>query len=178
MSFYDIYLNLSKNSVLIVSEKWNWYTYIIHFLYVFFNWIGTGSYNPSSLEIGIYLSYTFNIITADDLATQGARASAAMVLTSWKTKTYLSHTSYTKYHACWWWPGDARSQGISSHGIISMDLALPDYSNIITVKVSYIGIDIYDVFSLQISNCKLPPFPLWSNCMNRYIIHVFSPVLA
>ena len=40
-----------------------------------------GSLNPSSWKTRTHLSYIVNIIAADVLATQGARASAAMILT-------------------------------------------------------------------------------------------------
>ena len=43
--------------------------------------IGTGYWNPSWWKTRIYLSCIFNIMAVDVLATQGARASAAMVLT-------------------------------------------------------------------------------------------------
>ena len=46
---------------------------------------------------------------------------------SWKTRTYLS---YSQYHGCWW-PGDMRSQSISSHGI---DLVCWDYSGFSTKR--------------------------------------------
>ena len=42
---------------------------------------GTCSWNLSWRKTGMHLSYVINIMAADDLATQGARASAAMVLT-------------------------------------------------------------------------------------------------
>ena len=42
---------------------------------------GTDSKNPSSWKIAAVSFYIVNIIVADDLATQGAKASAAMVLT-------------------------------------------------------------------------------------------------
>ena len=40
-----------------------------------------GISNPSSCITGAYLSYTVNTMTADGVATQRARASAAMILT-------------------------------------------------------------------------------------------------
>ena len=43
----------------------------------------------------------------------------------WKTKIHLF---YSLYYCCWW-PGNARSQGISSHGI---DLVIAEYSGFST----------------------------------------------
>ena len=45
----------------------------------------TGDWNPSSCKTRAYLVYIVNIIASDDLAMEGARASAAMILTllSW-----------------------------------------------------------------------------------------------
>ena len=45
------------------------------------NWYHTGSWNPSSTKTRAYLLYIVNIMAADVLATQGARASATMILT-------------------------------------------------------------------------------------------------
>ena len=44
-------------------------------------WYDAGSWNPSSIKTITYLFYIVNILAADVLATQGARASAAMILT-------------------------------------------------------------------------------------------------
>ena len=41
----------------------------------------TGGWNLSSDKTRAYLDYIVSIMTADDLATQGARASAAMIMT-------------------------------------------------------------------------------------------------
>ena len=80
-----------------------------------------------------------NIRAVDDMATQGARSSSAMVLTwlvilddsiswllmTWRHKELGHHQPWywlgwlfwmTQYHGCWW-PGDTRSQVIISHGI-------------------------------------------------------------
>ena len=46
---------------------------------------------------------------------------------SWKTTC-----SYSQYHDCWW-PGDMRSQGISSHG---SDLVVFEYSTFITRRLN------------------------------------------
>ena len=45
------------------------------------SWIDTGSWNPSSCKTRSCLFCIVNIMAADGLATQGARASAAMLLT-------------------------------------------------------------------------------------------------
>ena len=44
-------------------------------------WKGKSSWNPSSWMTRNYLSYTVNTMATDDLVMQGARWSAAMVLT-------------------------------------------------------------------------------------------------
>ena len=44
-------------------------------------WHGTGSWNPSSSKTRTYLFYIINIMGADAMATQGARAAATMILT-------------------------------------------------------------------------------------------------
>ena len=64
-----------------------------------------------------YLSHTINIIIANDLVAQGARALAAMMLKAVYAQGIEGPISvlYTRYYGCWW-PGDPRSQGISSHG--------------------------------------------------------------
>ena len=50
--------------------------HIIHSL-----WYGMGSWHYSSSNTKTHIFYIVNIITADDLATQGARVSATMILT-------------------------------------------------------------------------------------------------
>ena len=45
------------------------------------HWFDTGSWNPSSSRTGTYLFYLVNIMAADVLVMQGARASATMILT-------------------------------------------------------------------------------------------------
>ena len=45
------------------------------------HWHGTGCWNPSSYKTRTYLFYMVNIMGADVLATQGARAAATMILT-------------------------------------------------------------------------------------------------
>ena len=44
-------------------------------------WYDTGSWNPSSSKTRTYLFYIVNIMAADVLAMQGARASATMIMT-------------------------------------------------------------------------------------------------
>ena len=39
---------------------------------------------------------------------------------------------YGQYHDCWWWPGNARSQDISSHGINLVSL---EYSTFSTSRI-------------------------------------------
>ena len=48
------------------------------------HWHVTGSWNPSSSMTRTYLLYVVNIMGTDDLATQWARASAAMIFTMFK----------------------------------------------------------------------------------------------
>ena len=43
----------------------------------------------------------------------------------------------SQYHGCWW-PGNARSQCISGHGI---DLVVPQHSGFVTTRVDFILID-------------------------------------
>ena len=69
-----------------------------------------GYKNPSSCETKTYLFYIVNIMAADDLTMQGAKASATMISTM------------LDCHGCWW-PCDARSQGISNHDIYYVDLS-------------------------------------------------------
>ena len=45
------------------------------------HWHDTGSWNPSSCKTMTYLVYTVNIMAADGLVTQAARASETMILT-------------------------------------------------------------------------------------------------
>ena len=45
------------------------------------HWHNTHSWNPSSCKTNTYRFYIFNIMAADDLATQGARASATIIFT-------------------------------------------------------------------------------------------------
>ena len=45
------------------------------------HWYDTGGWNPSSNKTRTYLFYIINIMAAGVLATQGARTSAAMILT-------------------------------------------------------------------------------------------------
>ena len=52
----------------------------LHFIIVP-HWQDTGSWNPFSCKTRTYLFYIVNIMTADDLATQGIQASATMIFT-------------------------------------------------------------------------------------------------
>ena len=55
--------------------------HIIIFHVIAPHWHDTGSWYPSSCKTRTYLAYMVNIMAADGLATQGARASATMILT-------------------------------------------------------------------------------------------------
>ena len=71
-----------------------------------------GGWDPSPWKTGPHVSYIVNIVTADDLATQGARASVAMVLTyfSWNIPVstpegliffkFLTFTVYMQVQFC------------------------------------------------------------------------------
>ena len=65
----------------------NWQNRIKADFYVFtFNintshWHNTGSWNPSSCKTMTYVFYIVKIMAVDDLAMQGARASATIILT-------------------------------------------------------------------------------------------------
>ena len=54
-------------------------------------WDGSSHWNPPSWKTRTCLFCTVNIITADDLATQGARPSAAMVQTMLSIPSYSCH---------------------------------------------------------------------------------------
>ena len=53
----------------------------IYFYVISPHWYDTGSWIPSSGKARTYLYYIVNIMAADVLATQGARASTTMILT-------------------------------------------------------------------------------------------------
>ena len=57
-----------------------------------------GGWNTSAWKIRTYLSYRVNIMAADDLVMQGARASAGMVLTSFSWNILVSVTSGLKQY--------------------------------------------------------------------------------
>ena len=62
---------------------------------------------------------------------------------------------HIQYHDCWW-PGDARSQGISSLGI---DLVIPEYSDFSTTRISYVNnwkVDMTQTISLCGINFPIP----------------------
>ena len=70
--------------------------YRFYYIYTFSlchfqHWDGTGSWNPSSSKVRTYSSCTVNTIVADDLVTQRARASAAMVLTCHRRIFQIQH---------------------------------------------------------------------------------------
>ena len=58
-----------------------YHKYVFIFYVIPLHWYTTDSYNMSSYDTRTYLFYTVNIMVADVLATQGARASATMILT-------------------------------------------------------------------------------------------------
>ena len=76
------------------------------------NFIPTGEWLSCTCmhTLKTYLFYIVNIMAADDLAMQGAKASATMIST------------VLDCHGCWWLC-DARSQGISNHDIYYVDLS-------------------------------------------------------
>ena len=69
--FFSDYLRRHRNIFLCSFMSWYWYS--------------AGSWDRSPWKTGTHVSYIVNIVTADDLATQGATVSVAMVLTyfSW-----------------------------------------------------------------------------------------------
>ena len=54
--------------------------HIFTFYAISLHWHDAGSWNPSSSKTSAYLFYIVNIMGVDVLATQGARASATMIL--------------------------------------------------------------------------------------------------
>ena len=60
---------------------------VFAFSIISWHWDGTGRWNPCSWNTGISLSWMVNIMVADGLATQEARASTAMVLTQLSQNT-------------------------------------------------------------------------------------------
>ena len=81
--------------------------------------------NPPPRMTGTLISCIVNTMAADDMATQGARASAAIIPSL--ARKYILHTC-SQYNGCWY-HSDARSPGINSHEI---GLSLPDYSRLST----------------------------------------------
>ena len=100
-------------------------------LIIFPHWHGAGGWNPSSRKIRtmghlsktsslIYdltfwwvISHKFNIDVTVCMGYPHAE---------WFHGSDISWTPHDQYHGCWW-PGDSRSQGISSHG---MELVIAD----------------------------------------------------
>ena len=82
------------------------------------HWQHTGSWNPSSCKTSSYLYYIVNIIVADVLVMQGARASATMILTMLKLNNSIpacwgltdknnhkeEYALYSAYRNATWWP--------------------------------------------------------------------------
>ena len=66
----------SFNSLRVRKQK-----HILTFYFIPPYWHGTGSWNPSSSKTRTHLLYIINIMGADVLATQGARAPATMIFT-------------------------------------------------------------------------------------------------
>ena len=65
------------------------------------HWHDTGSWNPFSSKTRTYLFYIVNIMVADVLATQGARASVTMVLTMLnQINAVLQHPCVSVYTWC------------------------------------------------------------------------------
>ena len=76
-------------------NKKNVYLYFISFLHT-----DTGSWNPSSSTTRTYLFYIVNIMCADVLATQGARASATMTFTMMdRINSVPARYGYTNWNA-------------------------------------------------------------------------------
>ena len=71
----------------------------LHFCVTAPHWHGTGSWNPSSCKTRIYLFYIVNIIAADCLAMQGARASATMIFTMLNPSQRASNIANV---SIWW----------------------------------------------------------------------------
>ena len=76
------------------------YTTAIYWAYTVFtfkvippHWHDTGSWNPSSSKTRTYIFYIVNIMAADDLVTQGARASATMI--------FILLNQINSVPACW-----------------------------------------------------------------------------
>ena len=69
VKFFTVNINMHKNVSTIYIIPPNWHD------------TGMSSWNPSSCKTRIYLFYIVNIMGADVLATQGAKASAPMILT-------------------------------------------------------------------------------------------------
>ena len=88
----------------------------------------------------IYLYYTVITVTADALATQVARPSAAMLLAKFSGIFCPHHQKILnllcQYHTHWW-PGHARRQDINTHGIV---LFFPRILTLNTRGPSYLGL--------------------------------------
>ena len=89
--FYWYMLCIDKLSMhyIYCVDKTFWYVTLFWLFIIPINWNAAGSWNPSSWKIGTCLSYLVNTMAVDNLATQGARASAAMVF----ILEYCSHFS-------------------------------------------------------------------------------------
>ena len=61
--------------------RWLFLMEHLHFIPFVSHWYSTGSWNPSSRKTRTCLLYIVSFMTVDDLATQGARASATMICT-------------------------------------------------------------------------------------------------
>ena len=130
------------------------------------HWFNTGGWNPSSNKTRTYPFYIANIMAAGVLATQGARTSAAMILTFNMLNGFKDHRRYihilnhifnlawpklmkltmkqqciwsvlhSQYYACWC-TGNFRSQCISKHGIDPQTWNIPFPATLLLQHIQY-----------------------------------------
>ena len=81
ISFWCIYASLSLNVMLSLFHGMLKYITLFAFFIISQNWHCTVSLNPFPQKTMNCLSCTANMTAVDDLATEGARASAAILLT-------------------------------------------------------------------------------------------------
>ena len=95
--------------------RWN-IRHIFTFHVIPLHWYDTGGWNPSSNKTMTYPFYRVNIMAAGVLATQGARTSAAMILTklnrdnsvparwglNWPKRSSHGENHITLTHYIWW----------------------------------------------------------------------------
>ena len=85
VQLFDLVINICENWSLIINPLRAIFQrgqkHVCTFYVIPAHWYDTGTWNPSSSKIRTYLLYRFNIMTAEVLATKGASASGAMILT-------------------------------------------------------------------------------------------------